>query len=144
MTKMIFVNLPVADLEKSKAFYEAIGFTNNPMFSDDTAACMVLSDAIYVMLLTHEKWSSFTTKAIPDAKKSAQLMLAISLDSRAEVDRLTEIAGANGGVVDCNPLQDHGVMYGRDFEDPDGHIWEPSWMDPQVASGEVDPTQITT
>lgn len=133
MTRMIFVNLPVADLEKSKAFYEAIGFTNNPMFSDDTAACMVLSDAIYVMLLTHAKWSTFTTKAIPDAKKSAQLMLAINCEDRAAVDSLTETAAASGGTPDCNPKQDLGFMYGRSFEDPDGHIWEPHWMDMQAA-----------
>ena len=133
MTQMIFVNLPVADLDKSKAFYEAIGFTNNPMFSDETAACMVLSDAIYVMLLTHAKWSSFTAKAIPDAKESAQLMLAINRDDRAAVDEINEKAARAGGKPDCNPKQDLGFMYGRSFEDPDGHIWEPFWMDPRAA-----------
>lgn len=134
MTQMIFVNLPVVDLERSKAFYEAIGFTNNPMFSDDTAACMVLSDAIYVMLLTHEKWGDFTSKAIPDGKDSAQVMLAISRASREAVDALTETAAAHGGTPDCNPKQDLGFMYGRSFEDPDGHIWEPHWMDMQAAA----------
>lgn len=129
MPRMIFVNLPVADLKRSMVFYEALGFTNNPQFTNDKAAAMMWSDAIYVMLLTHDFWKTFTTKEIPDARKSAQLMLAISLDSREEVDRMTELAGQHGGVADCNPLQDHGFMYGRDFEDPDGHIWEPNWMD---------------
>ena len=133
MTQMIFVNLPVEDLTKSRAFYEAIGFTNNPMFTDKTAACMVLSDAIYVMLLTHPKWKTFTDKAIPDARKSAQLMLAISRDSREAVDAITEAAARAGGRPDCNPKQDYGFMYGRSFEDPDGHIWEPSWMDLEAA-----------
>lgn len=133
MTQMIFVNLPVADLPKARTFYEAIGFTNNPDFSDDTAACMVLSEAIYVMLLTHPKWSSFTNKAIPDARKSAQLMLAISRDDREAVDAITQAAERAGGRPDCNPRQDYGFMYGRSFEDPDGHIWEPFWMDPQAA-----------
>lgn len=129
MTQMIFVNLPVADLAKSRAFYEAIGFTNNPAFTDETAACMVLSDAIYVMLLTYPKWKTFTDKAIPDARNSAQLMLAISRESREAVDAITDAAARAGGKPDCNPRQDHGFMYGRSFEDPDGHIWEPSWMD---------------
>lgn len=129
MTQMIFVNLPVADLAKSMAFYEAIGFTNNPQFTDETAACMVLSDAIYVMLLTHKKWATFTTKAIPDAHKTAQLMLAINRDDRAAVDQIVEAAGKAGGIADVNPMQDHGFMYGRDFADPDGHIWEPFYMD---------------
>jgi predicted lactoylglutathione lyase len=133
MTQMIFVNLPVNDLAKSRAFYEAIGFTNNPMFTDETAACMVLSDAIHVMLLTHPKWKSFTDKAIPDASKNAQLMLAISRDSREAVDAITETAARNGGNPDCNPKQDYGFMYGRSFEDPDGHIWEPMWMDLEAA-----------
>lgn len=135
MTQMIFVNLPVTNLEKSMKFYEAIGFTNNPMFTDETAACMVLSDAIYVMLLTHPKWQSFTDKAILDAKASAQVMLCVSRDNRKAVDDITEAAAGAGGRADCNPKQDYGFMYGRSFEDPDGHIWEPMWMDPQAAAG---------
>lgn len=135
MTQTIFVNLPVADLPRSIAFYEAIGFTRNPLFSDETAAAMVLSDAIYVMLLTHPKWTSFTGKAIPDAKESAQVMLAIGQADRAAVDAITEAATRAGGTPDCNPKQDHDFMYGRSFEDPDGHIWEPFWMDPQAAQG---------
>ena len=133
MTQMIFVNLPVADLEKSKAFYAALGFTNEPNFTNESAACMVWSDAIYVMLLTHDFWRTFTSKAIPDAKDSAQVMLAISRDSREAVDAIVDAAAANGGKPDCNPKQDHGFMYGRSFEDPDGHIWEPNWMDMEAA-----------
>lgn len=134
MTQMIFVNLPVADLPKSKAFYEAIGFTNEPKFTDETAACMVLSDAIFVMLLTHEKWRSFTDKKLVDPKTHAQVALCISRESRADVDAITDTAGASGGVADCNPKQDYGFMYGRSFEDPDGHVWEPMWMDQQAAA----------
>lgn len=137
MAKMIFVNLPVTDLPKSKAFYEAIGFTNNPQFTNENAAAMVWSDDIVVMLLTHDFWKTFTSKAIPNAKESAQAMLAISRDSRADVDSIVTAASDNGGKADPNPTQDHGFMYGRSFEDPDGHIWEPLWMDPQVAAGEA-------
>jgi len=129
MTQMIFVNLPVADLEKSKAFYSAIGFTNEPKFTDETAAAMQLSDAICVMLLTHDKWKSFTSKTIPNSKQSAQVMLCLSRESRARVDAtLADVAKA-GGRADCDPPQDYGFMYGRSFEDPDGHNWEVMWMD---------------
>jgi predicted lactoylglutathione lyase len=133
MTQMIFVNLPVADLPKSKTFYEALGFANEPKFTDETAAAMQLSDAIVVMLLTHDKWKSFTTKPIPDAKKSAQVMLCISRESRGAVDAITDAAARAGGTPDCNPPQDYGFMYGRSFEDPDGHVWEVMWMDPVAA-----------
>jgi len=132
MTQTIFVNLPVADLARSKAFYEAIGFQNDPRYTNEVAAAVFLSEAIYVMLLTHDFWKTFTSKAIPDAKASAQLMLAISREDRGAVDAMVEAAAAAGGTPDCNPRQDHGFMYGRSFEDPDGHIWEPSWMDPAV------------
>lgn len=136
MPKMIFVNLPVADLPRSRAFYEAIGFTNNPQFTNDAAAAMVWSDTIYVMLLTHDFWKTFTTKEIPDAHVSAQMALCVTFDSREEVDAITKAAGGAGGVADSSPPQDHGFMYQRSFEDPDGHAWEPVWMDPAVASGE--------
>lgn len=132
MPKMIFVNLPVADLDKAKAFYTAIGFVNEPRFTDETAAAMTWSDAIVVMLLTHAKWKGFTTRPLP-AEGSNGVMLALSLDSRAEVDRVTEAAGPAGGTVDPNPPQDHGFMYQRGFLDPDGHVWEPFWMDPATA-----------
>ena len=136
MPQMIFVNLPVTDLGKSKAFYEAVGAVNNPAFTDDTAACMVLSETINVMLLTHDFWKTFTDKTIVDARKSAQVALAISRDSREEVDAMVEAAAAAGGRADTNPKQDLGFMYQRSFEDPDGHNWEPLWMNPAVASGE--------
>lgn len=129
MPKMIFVNLPVTDLGASKAFYEALGFTNEPRFTDETAAAMQWSDAIVVMLLTHDKWKSFTSKPIVDAHSTSHVMLALSMDDRSAVDRITDAAAGAGGVADPNPKQDHGFMYGRSFEDPDGHVWEPVWMD---------------
>jgi predicted lactoylglutathione lyase len=131
---MIFVNLPVADLDKSKAFYAGLGFVNEPNFTDETAAAMQWSETIVVMLLTHPKWKSFTTRPIPDSR-SSEVMLAISLDSRDEVDRITDLAGASGGTPDVNPVQDHGFMYGRSFLDPDGHVWETFWMDPAATGG---------
>jgi predicted lactoylglutathione lyase len=129
MAKQIFINLPVRDLAKSKAFYEAVGAVNNPQFSDDTAACMVLSDSIFVMLLTHPKWASFTKKPISDAHRASEVMLALNADDRAAVDALVAAAGAHGGKADVNPVQDLGFMYGRSFEDLDGHIWETFFMD---------------
>jgi len=136
MAKMIFVNLPVTDLSRSVAFYEAIGFTKNPQFSNEVAACMVWSESIFVMLLTHDFWKTFTTKEIPDAHVSSQVALCVNFDSREEVDAVTDAAAAAGGKGDSSPPQDHGFMYQRSFEDPDGHAWEPMWMDPAVASGE--------
>jgi predicted lactoylglutathione lyase len=133
MSKMIFVNLPVADLPKSKAFYEAIGFTNNPQFTDHTAACMVLTDSIYVMLLTHEKFTQFTPKGIPDSHKTAQMLLALSCDDRAAVDAITEAALAAGGREAHDP-EDLGFMYSRAFDDPDGHGWGPFYMDMEAAT----------
>ena len=129
MPQMIFVNLPVRDLAKAKAFYEAIGAVNNPQFSDHTSACMVLSDSIFVMLLTHPKWASFTKKPIADAREASEVMLALSADDRRAVDTLADAAGAHGGKADVNPPQDLGFMYGRSFEDVDGHIWETFFMD---------------
>ena len=142
MSKMIFVNLPVADLETSKAFYEAIGFVNEPKFTDDTAAAMRWSETIVVMILSHPKWKSFTDKDMVDAKKAAQVALCISIDSKDAVDTITETAGANGGKADPNPPQDYGFMYGRSFEDPDGHVWEPMWMD--QAAIEAGPPDMAT
>ncbi|PXV54081.1 hypothetical protein SAMN04487785_114141 [Dyella jiangningensis] len=132
MSKQIFVNLPVTDLKRSKAFYEAVGAANNPAFSDDTAACMVFSDTIYAMLLTHDKWRQFTSKPIVDAHADAQVLLCLSAGSRDEVIRLVEQATGAGGKPDPTPVQDYGFMYGRSFEDPDGHIWEVMWMDPSA------------
>ena len=133
MSQLIFINLPVADLNRSIAFYEAVGATKNPMFSDDTAACMVVSDVIHVMLLTHDKWRTFTDRQIPDAHASAQVMLCLSRDSREAVDAITDRAAGAGGLIDPTPTQDYGFMYGRSYADPDGHIWEVMWMDPAAA-----------
>jgi uncharacterized protein len=127
-TKMIFVNLPVTNLDASKGFYTALGFSNNPQFSDNTAARMVWSETISVMLLTHAKWRTFTSRPIPPAT-SSEVSLALSCDSRESVDAMNEAASANGGTADINPVQDHGFMYGRDMADPDGHIWGAMWMD---------------
>ena len=139
MPQMIFVNLPVTDLDKSKAFYEAVGAANNPAFTDDTAACMVVEEgSIHVMLLTHEKWATFTSKKIPDAHTTAQVLLCVSADSRDAVDGQVAKAVKAGGKADPTPRQEYGdFMYGRSFEDPDGHIWEVMWMDPAAASGEM-------
>lgn len=133
MSKMIFVNLPVTDLNASMAFYEALGFSNNPQFTDQTAACMVWSDTINVMILTRDKWRSFTDRPIPPSN-SSEVMLALSCDSREAVDRMNETAATTGGTADINPVQDHGWMYGRDLADPDGHVWGPVWMDMEAAS----------
>ncbi|GAA4825224.1 VOC family protein [Sphingosinicella ginsenosidimutans] len=132
MSRLIFVNLPVADLPAARAFYEAIGFTNNPTFTDETAACMVLSDVIHVMLLTHDKFAQFTPKRIADAHETSEVLICISAGSREEVDAITDKAIAAGGR-EPREKQDYGFMYGRSFEDPDGHVWEPMWMDLQAA-----------
>lgn len=133
MPRMIFVNLPVADLDRSVAFYSAIGAEQNPQFTDETASMMVFSDAIHVMLLTHGKFTQFTTKRIADAHETAQVLLALSCDSRDWVDEITEKAVAAGGR-ESRDKEDHGWMYGRAFEDPDGHTWEPHWMDVAAAT----------
>lgn len=136
MTKMIFVNLPVRDLNQSKAFYEALGFVNEPRFTDETAAAMQWSDTIVVMILSHAKWKSFTDRPIPD-QGSSEVALCINFDSRDEVNQFADTAAANGGTADVNPAQDHGFMFSRSITDLDGHVWEPMWMDPAVANGEA-------
>jgi uncharacterized protein len=128
MTKMIFVNLPVANLAKARTFYEALGFSYNPQFSDHTSASMVVSETIHVMLLTHAKWQSFTKRPIPPTN-SSEVMLALSCDSREAVDVMNEAAAAHGGKADINPVQDLGFMYNRNLVDPDGHVWEAMFMD---------------
>jgi predicted lactoylglutathione lyase len=138
MSKMIFVNLPVTDLKRSMAFYEAVGFTNNPQFTNDMAAAMAWSDEIVVMLLTHEFWKTFTDKALPDARSVAQVLLCLSQDSRDDVDAIVSKAVQAGGRSEPTPNQDLGFMYGRSFEDPDGHIWENVFMDMSaVPAGET-------
>ena len=142
MPKMIFLNLPVTDLQRSTAFYEAVGATKNPQFSDETASCMVFSETIHAMLLTHDKFRQFTPKKIADARESTEVLICISADSRDAVDTMATNAGAAGGVMDPGPKQDYGFMYGRSFEDPDGHIWEVMWMDVEAAktaAGEMVP-----
>jgi uncharacterized protein len=129
MSKMIFVSLPVRDLAKAKAFYEALGAANNPQFTDETSACMVFSETIFVMLLTHDKWAFFSKKPIADAHTASEVLLTLSCDSRDAVNALTEASGNAGGVTDVNPSQDYGFMFGRTFEDLDGHMWQAMWMD---------------
>lgn len=128
MAKQVFINLPVSDLKRSREFYEAIGFTNNPQFSDDTAACMVWSDFILVMLLTHEKLKQFISKEIIDAKMNVGAINALSLESRDAVNAFTEKAIKAGGREYAEP-KDYGFMQQRSVEDPDGHNWEPLFMD---------------
>ncbi|HET7796049.1 MAG TPA: VOC family protein [Rhizobacter sp.] len=128
MSKMIFVNLPVTDVKASKAFYESLGFRNNPQFSDNESACMVWSESINVMLLSHAKWRTFTSRPIAP-KGSSEVMLALSCGSRNAVDAMNEAATRNGGTADVNPVQDLGFMYNRNLSDPDGHVWEAMWMD---------------
>ncbi len=133
MTQMIFVNLPVSDLQQSRTFLEALGATNEPRFTDETAACMTISESIHVMLLTHDKFSQFTPRPIADAKAGSEVLLCLSSDSRESVDSTVERAVAAGGAADPSPKQDYGVMYGRSVADPDGHIWELMWMDAGAA-----------
>lgn len=128
MPRTIIISLPVTDLKASKDFYSALGFVQDTKFSDDSAAYMVWSATISVMLLTHEKWNTFTTRPIPP-KTSSEVALNISCDSRAQVDAMNQVAQKHGGIADINPVQDHGSMYGRDFADPDGHIWGAMWME---------------
>jgi uncharacterized protein len=124
----IFVNLPVKDLNKSVTFYTALGFTKNPQFSDETAACMVVSEENYVMLLTHEKFQGFSNAPIPDAHASTGLMVALDCASRVEVDMKMKAALAAGGT-EPRGANDLGFMYQRTVADPDGHRWEPFHMD---------------
>ncbi len=134
MSSKIFVNLPVADLPRSMAFFKALGYSFNPKFTDETAACMVISEDIYAMLLTHPKFKGFIPNAIADARKTTEVLIALNFDSRAEVDEIVRKAVAAGGNT-YNEPQDHGFMYGHGYQDLDGHIWEVFWMDPAVANG---------
>ena len=134
MSRMIFVNLPVTDLDRSIRFYEAIGARKEPKFSNDQAAMMVISETISVMLLAHPFYSSFTFKPIADAHATSQVILCLSADDRGAVDAMANAAVAGGGKADLGLKQDQSLlMYGRDFEDPDGHSWEVMWMDPSAA-----------
>lgn len=142
MARMIFVNLPVSDVARATAFYEALGFRRNPMFSNEQASAMVWSDEINVMLLDRAFYATFTDKTLIDAHTTSGVLLAISQDSREEVDAITEAALTAGGR-ETRERQDMGYMYGRAFEDPDGHVWEPMFMNmaaAQEAMGQPDTT----
>lgn len=129
MSKQIYINLPVKDLARAKAFYTALGYNLNPEFSNDEAVCMIISESICVMLLAEPFFATFTRKAICDASTNTEVMIGLSCDSRAEVDALVARAVAAGGNIPREP-QDYGFMYYHAFEDLDGHIWEPIYMDP--------------
>jgi predicted lactoylglutathione lyase len=129
MATSIFVNLPVKDLARSKEFFARLGYSFNPQFTDDNAACMVISDTIYAMLLTEKHFSGFITKPIGDAAKATEVIIALSADSKDAVKRITEQAFAAGAKPHKDPA-DHGFMYQTSFQDLDGHVWEYVWMDP--------------
>ena len=132
MSRMIFVNLPVQDLNRSVAFFRGLGFTFDERFTDGNATCMVVSDQACVMLLVRPFFATFTTKDVADAAASTEAILALSARSREEVDTLVDRALELGGTVATQP-SDEGFMYGRSFYDPDGHAWEVMWMDPAAA-----------
>ncbi|MDX3669813.1 VOC family protein [Streptomyces europaeiscabiei] len=132
--QMIFVNLPVNDLDASKKFFTELGYALNPQFSDENAASVVISDTIVAMLLTKPFYSSFTTKEIADATKTSEVMLCLSAESRAKVDELVEKAVAAGGTA-SEKIQEMDFMYGRAFDDLDGHTWEVVWMNPAAIEG---------
>jgi len=134
MSMNLYVNLPVDDLARSRAFFEALGFSFNDTFTDDTAAAMVIGENNFAMLLTRDKFASFTPNPVADARETNEVLVALQLDSRDAVDEMTQQALANGGKKVREP-EDHGFMYGNAFADPDGHIWEPFWMDPAAAGG---------
>jgi uncharacterized protein len=138
MSRGLFTNLPVADLARSRAYFEALGFSFNPQFSDDTAACLVIvPDVACVMLLTHEKWRQFTTKPIADAKATSGVLIAVALDSRAQVEAVGDAALAHGGSP-ARPPEDLGFMFTRAIDDPDGHTWEFFHMDMAAFPGVAD------
>ena len=130
--RKIFVNLPVKDLDASKRFFETLGFTFNPQFTDETAACMVVSDAIYVMLLTHPRFRDFINDEIADASKTTEVLTCLSVETKPEIDATLEKALA-AGAKPWKPNMDHGWMYGCSFQDLDGHVWEFVWMDEAAA-----------
>ena len=130
--KMIFVNLPVKDLKKSMDFYTKLGFGINPKYTNEQAACIIMSESIYLMLLTEPFFSSFISKNIADSKTTTEVISALALESREAVDAMVHTALSAGGSKARDP-EDHGFMYGWSFQDPDGHIWEPAWMDENAA-----------
>ncbi|MFI6489533.1 VOC family protein [Streptomyces sp. NPDC050564] len=132
--QMIFVNLPVADVDTSKKFFTELGYTINPQFTTDDCACVVISDTIIAMMLSRQRYADFTKKQIADATKTSEVLLCLSAESREKVDELVDGAIAAGGTA-TGETQDHGFMYGRAFDDPDGHTWEVMWMDPAAVQG---------
>ncbi|PRH87462.1 lactoylglutathione lyase [Labrys okinawensis] len=130
MARMIFLNLPVRDLAAATAFYVALGGEVNPQFSDEQTTSIMLSDAIVVMLLTHERYGQFTQRLIGDARQWSQALIALNVDTRDAVDATLARTTQAGGKADPNPAQDHGFMVSRSVEDPDGNVWEIVWMDP--------------
>jgi uncharacterized protein len=134
MPQSIFVNIPVTDVARSRKFYEALGFRINEQFSDPTAACVVLSETIFFMILNHERFQGFATKPMADPAKGTSAMIALSRDSKADVDAFGAAALKAGGS-EPKPAQDLGFMYSRLIEDPDGNVLEPMWMDPAAVQG---------
>ncbi|WRZ90259.1 VOC family protein [Streptomyces sp. NBC_01007] len=132
--QMIFVNLPVSDVDTSKKFFTELGYTINPQFSTDDCACVVISDTIIAMLLSKQRYADFTKKQIADATRTSEVLLCLSAESREKVDELVDAAIAAGGSG-TGEAQDQGFMYGRSFDDPDGHTWEVMWMDPAAVQG---------
>lgn len=132
MPQLIFVSIPVSDLERSKAFYQALGFTLDLRFCDDTACCVVISDSIFLMILTHDRFQGFASLPRADTTKTTAALIALSRDDRAGVDAITTAALAAGGT-EPKPAQDDGFMYSRTFHDPDGNVFEPMWMDADAA-----------
>lgn len=133
MNQKIFVNLPVKNIEKTRAFFSSLGYSFNPQFSNDNALCMVISEHIFAMLLAEPFFQTFTRKPVADASKGTEVLVCLSCDSRAEVDALVAKAVAAGGKTP-NPPVDHGFMYGHGFEDLDGHLWELMYMDMAAAA----------
>lgn len=130
--RMLFVNIPVADLDRSKAFFASLGFSFNPAFSDETAACMLVGEQAFVMLLSHEKFAQFATLPIGDPTKDMQALFCFGVASRDEVDTVSAAALAGGGT-EADGAEDYGFMYSRSFFDLDGHGWQIMWMDPVAA-----------
>ncbi|WP_324788901.1 VOC family protein [Streptomyces sp. H51] len=132
--QMIFVNLATDDVEASKRFFTELGYTINPQFSTDECACVVISDTIIAMLLSKQHYATFTKKEIADSRQTSEVLVCLSAESREKVDELVDRAIAAGGSI-AGETQDHGFMYGRSFDDLDGHTWEVVWMDPAAVQG---------
>ena len=135
MSRKLFVNLAVQDLDRSVEFFTQLGFSFDPRFTDESATCMIVSDEAFVMLLVHDRFKDFTKKELADATRQTEAILAVSADSREQVDDFTEKALAIGGSPANDPME-FDFMYGRSFNDPDGHLWEVFWMNPDAVPAE--------